>query len=196
MLLIVASNNQGKIREFKEILEPLGFDVRSQREMGFNIEVEETGTSFVENARLKATALYKACRQAVIADDSGLMVRALDGKPGVYSHRYAGENATDAERCQKILDELSGVPDNRRDARFVTEIFMIIPNWRRYRATGVCEGYIGHEPLGENGFGYDPIFMVDGVSFAQMSAEDKNKLSHRARALAELRKNLESIRGE
>lgn len=192
MLLIVASNNPGKIREFKEILEPLGYTVRSQREMGIDIEVEETGTSFAENAHIKATAIYNACHEAVIADDSGLMVRALGGKPGVHSHRYAGENATDAERCQKILDELSGVPDSRRQACFVTDICMIAPNGKRYTATGVCEGYIGHESLGENGFGYDPIFMVDGVSFAQMSAEEKNKLSHRARALMELKNKLES----
>jgi XTP/dITP diphosphohydrolase len=120
--LVLASNNAGKLREMREILAPFGLDVRSQREAGFTEEVAETGTTFAENAALKAQAVHDALHCAVLADDSGLVIDALDGAPGVYSHRFAGENATDADRCQLVLEKMQGVPTEKRTARFLCSI--------------------------------------------------------------------------
>lgn len=181
--IILASNNKNKIREISQILAPLGYEVISQREAGADFEVEETGKTFAENAAIKARAVYDYCKTAVIADDSGLEVDFLNGAPGVYSHRYAGENATDADRNDKLLSELSGVPEEKRGAQFVCVICFIDENGREDFVKGVCRGMIGFEPKGENGFGYDPVFMCGEKSFAELSAEEKNKISHRAKAL-------------
>lgn len=181
--IIIASNNKGKIREFSEILTPLGYDVISQGDAGFDIEVEETGSTFCENAGLKAKAVYEHCKASVIADDSGLEVDFLNGAPGVYSHRYAGENASDGDRCAKLLKELDGVPDNNRGAQFVCVICYIDESGKEHYIRGECRGKIGHIPLGENGFGYDPIFIYEDKSFAQISSDEKNKISHRAKAV-------------
>lgn len=181
--IILASNNKNKIREISEILSPLGYEVISQRDAGADFEVEETGTTFAENAAIKARAVYEYCKTAVIADDSGLEVDYLNGAPGVYSHRYAGENATDADRNARLLNELSGVPDEKRGAQFTCVICFIDENGREEFVKGVCRGKIGYEPIGENGFGYDPVFMCGEKSFAQISPEEKNKISHRAKAL-------------
>lgn len=181
--IILASNNKNKIREISEILSLLGYEVISQRDAGADFEVEETGTTFAENAAIKARAVYEHCKTAVIADDSGLEVDYLKGAPGVYSHRYAGENATDADRNAKLLKELSGVPDEKRGAQFTCVICFIDENGREELVKGVCRGKIGYEPMGENGFGYDPVFMCGEKSFAQISPEEKNKISHRAKAL-------------
>lgn len=186
MKIIVASNNKNKLREFREILSPLGFDVLSQSDVGVNIEVEETGTTFAENAYLKCKAVYDIIRLPVISDDSGLEIDALNGAPGVYSARYA----TDAFRCLRILSEMRDVPDAKRTARFKCCICYINESGVPHYVTGICEGKIGYEKRGTHGFAYDPIFMYNGKSFAELTAEEKNKVSHRAKAILKLKKYL------
>ncbi len=183
MKVILASNNQHKLAEIKKILEPLGYELISQREAGINIEVEETGTTFEENAALKAEAIYKMTKTPVISDDSGLEVDYLNGAPGVYSHRFAGPDATDEDRCNKLLSELNGVADEKRTARFVCVICYIDNEGKKSIVRGTVEGIIGKEARGCNGFGYDPVFMYNGLSFAEIPSEEKNKVSHRADAL-------------
>lgn len=186
MRVILASNNKNKLHEMKEILKPLGCEIISQAEAGINIEVDETGTTFEENSLLKAKAIYELCNEAVIADDSGLEVDFLNKAPGVYSHRFAGENATDKDRCNKVLYALKDVPIEKRTARFVCVIQFINSNGKINTIRGECEGVIGTEIRGDNGFGYDPVFMVGDKSFAEISPEEKNKISHRAIALLKL----------
>ena len=182
MKLIVATNNAHKLVEFGRILAPLGIEVHSKKEYCPDLDVEETGTTFAANARLKAEAVYKATGLMAVADDSGLCVDVLDGAPGVYSARYAGENATDAQKIEKLLDEMKDVPDEKRTARFVSAICCIGPDLL-LECEGVCEGAIGHRCRGEGGFGYDPIFYVDGRSYSEMSGQEKDAISHRGRAL-------------
>jgi len=182
MKLIVATNNAHKLLEFGRILAPLGVEVHSQKEYCPDLDVEETGTTFAENARLKAEAVFKATGLTAVADDSGLCVDALNGAPGVYSARYAGENATDAQRIEKLLQEMAEVPDEKRTGRFISAICCIGPELL-IECEGVCEGVIGRECRGEGGFGYDPVFYVDGRSYSEMSGEEKDAVSHRGRAL-------------
>ncbi len=191
MKLILASNNKDKLREFKEILEPLGFEIRSQREEGINIEAEETGETFFENSAIKAQAVYDIAHCPVIADDSGLEVDYLGGEPGVYSARYGGEEVDDIGRCYLVLDKLTGVPDEKRTARFVAVISYIDENGKLSQFRGTIEGRIGYDRRGEHGFGYDPIFMVGDKSTAEISPEEKNKISHRGKALMMLKEFLE-----
>ena len=186
MEIVVASNNRGKISEFRQLLSPLGITVLSLSEAGCALDAEETGTSFEENARIKASAVYAASGRPTLADDSGLEVNALDGAPGVYSARWAGENATDADRNAKLLRALEGVPAERRTARFVCVVHYIDENGRGYSFRGECEGAIGFAPEGENGFGYDPLFLVEGRSMALLSDGEKNRISHRGRAIRQL----------
>ena len=189
MKLIIASNNKGKIREYKQILEPMGYEVVSQREAGADIEVEETGTTFAENSALKAQAIYDMFGCAVLADDSGLEIDALNGEPGVYSARYGGLD-TEGERTALVLDKMKDVPEGRRGAHFTCSICFIDPDGEHITAEGKVFGTIGYEPVGTNGFGYDPIFMYEGKSFAEVSAEVKNDVSHRANALRDLEEKL------
>lgn len=184
--IVIASNNAGKLREIRDILQPLGFTVVSQREAGISIEVEENGETFAENAALKARAVYEALHCPVIADDSGLLVDALDGAPGVHSHRFAGEGATDADRNAKLLELLDGVPAEKRTARFECVLCYVDAAGETHFFSGTCEGRIGTAPAGKNGFGYDPLFCVGDRTMAQMTEEEKNQISHRANALAEL----------
>ena len=186
MKLILASNNKNKLAEMKKIMEPFGYEVISQSEAGINIDVEETGETFEENARLKAQAIHRLTGSAVISDDSGLEVDYLDGAPGVYSHRFAGEDATDEQRCQKLINMMEDAEDPQRTARFVCVICYIAEDGSEKTVRGTVEGSISREPHGENGFGYDPVFMSKGQSFAQISSEEKNKVSHRADALRKL----------
>ena len=186
MKIILASNNKNKLSELKQILSPFGYEIVSQSEAGINIEVEENGKTFEENSFIKAKAIYDITKSAVIADDSGLEVDYLNKAPGVYSHRYAGEDASDKDRCEKILLELNGVPYENRTARFVCVICYIDGNGKETLLRGECEGFIGKEMRGNNGFGYDPIFMIGDKSFAEISSEEKNKISHRANALKKL----------
>ncbi len=185
--IIIASNNAGKIREFKELLSPYGFDVISMREAGFTGEIVEDGDTFEENAHIKARAVFEATGIPTMADDSGLEIDFLDGAPGVYSARYAGEGADDKARCKKVLDEMHGVARELRDARFVCSIYFIYAEDDEYSVRGEVSGYIGDKPKGRNGFGYDPIFMVnDDESMAELSDKEKNKISHRAEAFRKL----------
>lgn len=185
MKLIIASNNQGKIREYKEILEPLGFDVVSQCEAGVMLEPDESGTTFAENSAIKARAIYEAVHCAVLADDSGLCVDAIGGEPGVHSARYGGLGTAE-ERSELLLSKLENVPYENRTAHFVCNIHLILDDGREIIAEGKCSGYIGYEFRGSNGFGYDPIFMYGDRSFAEISSEEKNSLSHRGAALKDL----------
>jgi len=187
MKLVVATNNQGKVREFRQLLEPLGFEPVSLKDEGIEIDVTEDGETFAENAHIKAQAVYEICRCPVLADDSGLEIEFLGGAPGIYSARYAGEDATDADRCNKILSELEGVDVSMRSARFACALYCIMDDETEYSVLGTMNGFIGTEPIGENGFGYDPIFMIDEeTSVAMISDEEKNKISHRAEAMRKL----------
>ena len=187
MKLVVATNNQGKVKEFKQLLEPLGFEPVSLKDEGIEIDVTEDGETFAENAHIKAQAVYEICKCPVLADDSGLEIEFLGGAPGIYSARYAGEDATDADRCNKILSELEGVDISMRTARFACALYCIIDDDTEYSVLGTMDGFIGTEPMGENGFGYDPIFMIDEeTSVAMISDEEKNKISHRAQAMKKL----------
>ncbi len=187
MKLVVATNNQGKVKELKKLLEPLGFEPVSLKDEGIEIEVVEDGETFAENARLKAEAVYNIVHCPVIADDSGLEIDFLDGAPGIYSARYAGENATDKERMEKVLSELEGTDESIRTARFVCALYCILDDETEYSVLGTCDGVIGTEPVGENGFGYDPIFVLpDGRTMAELDASEKNEISHRANALRKL----------
>ncbi len=183
MKLILASNNKHKLAEFSRVLEPLGIEVVSQSQAGICLEVEETGTTFAENARLKAEAIYAQAGISVVADDSGLEVDALDNAPGVYSARYGGEGLSDADRYNKLLDALAEVPTEKRGARFVCVLHYIDEAGEHHSLRGECPGLIGYAPQGENGFGYDPIFMVGEKSFAQLTSGEKDAISHRGRAL-------------
>lgn len=184
--IIFASNNKGKIRELKDILSELDIEVISQKEAGFDIEADETGSTFAENSAIKAKAIYNISKLPVIADDSGLCVDALDGAPGVYSHRFAGEDASDSEKCKYILEKLENISDEKRTARFICDMCLIDENGREYHAEGKCEGKIGREEKGNNGFGYDPIFIVGDRTLAELEEVEKNKISHRAKALEKM----------
>ena len=186
MKLVLASNNAHKLEEIGKIMSDLGMEVVPQKEIGGFIEPDETGETFEENSYIKAKAVMDACGLPTIADDSGLMVDALGGAPGVYSARYGGEqNHTDRDRLEYLLSQMEAVPEGKRDARFVTVITMLMPDGQKIVARGECPGRILFVPQGENGFGYDPIFYCPeaGCSFAQLSPQEKNRISHRARAL-------------
>ena len=179
MKFVIATHNKHKLQELQRILTPLGIEAVTADLS----EVEETGTTFAENACLKAKAACKETGLPAVADDSGLEVDALDGRPGVYSARYAGEGATDAQRLEKLLGELSEVPAEKRGARFVSAICCVFPNGDILRAEGDRPGSIAFAPAGEDGFGYDPIFLCGEKTFAQMTAAEKDAVSHRGKAL-------------
>ena len=184
MKLVVASNNAHKIAELNAILSQLGMEVVSQREAGVHVEPEETGTTFEENSYIKAKAVLEASGMAAVADDSGLMVEALGGAPGVYSARFGGaECKTDRDRLEYLLKKMEG--QENRAAKFVSVITVLTPDGRKLVARGECPGVLLTEPHGDNGFGYDPIFFYPqkGCTFAELPAEEKNKISHRSRAL-------------
>ena len=179
MKFVIATHNRHKLQELQRILSPLGIDAVTADLS----EVEETGTTFSENAYLKAKAACEETGLPAVADDSGLEVDALDGRPGVYSARYAGEGATDAQRIEKLLGELAEVPAEKRGARFVSAICCVFPNGDTLRAEGHCPGSISFAPAGEDGFGYDPVFLCGEKTFAQMTAAEKDSVSHRGKAL-------------
>ncbi len=179
MKFVIATHNKHKLQELQRILTPLGIEAITADLS----EVEETGTTFAENACLKAKAACEETGLPAVADDSGLEVDALDGRPGVYSARYAGEGATDAQRIEKLLGELAEVPAEKRTARFVSSICCVFPNGDILRAEGECPGSIAFAPAGEDGFGYDPVFLCGEKTFAQMTAAEKDAVSHRGKAL-------------
>lgn len=186
MTFLIATNNAHKLAEIRRILAPYGIKGVSLSEAGIDVNPEETGTTFAENARIKAMAGLNASGMPTVADDSGLMVDALHGAPGVYSARYAGENATDRDRIDKLLSEMGNVPAGARSARFVSAVCCVFPGGSILEAKGECEGAIAFEPQGTGGFGYDPVFIekTTGRSFAALAGEEKDRLSHRGKALA------------
>lgn len=179
MELMIGTHNQNKVKEFRRILEPLSIEIRSAELP----EVEETGTTFAENAFLKASAASRETGRPAVADDSGLMVDALGGAPGVYSARYAGEGASDEARIVKLLNALCGLPAEKRAAKFVCSICCVFPNGDKITAEGECPGAIAFEPRGRDGFGYDPVFLVGEKTYAELSGDEKDKISHRGKAL-------------
>ena len=193
MIVCAASNNAGKLKELRRILERMGHEVKSLRELGIDLDPEETGTTFAENARIKAMAVYQATGLPTIADDSGLCIDALDGQPGVYSARYYGEDTPYTEKNRYILSQLEGLPQEKRTARFVAHITCVLSPEQILDCEGVCEGTIGLAPAGEGGFGYDPIFYVGDKSFAQLDGEAKDAVSHRGKALAKLYEQLKKL---
>lgn len=193
--LLVATGNQGKLKEIREILSDI--EVLGLSDVGIECDVEETGTTFAENAYIKAFEISKRTGLPVLADDSGLEVDALGGRPGVYSARFAGEHATDDENVNKLLAELKDVPKDKRGARFACAICLIFPDGRKIETFGTsCPGIILDSKRGENGFGYDPVFFAPeyGKSFSEMTMEEKNKVSHRKAALAALSEKLKGER--
>lgn len=192
MTLILASNNMGKLREFKEILAPMDIGIVPQALAGVDFEVNETGDTFEENAFLKASAVAEVTRFPAVADDSGLCVEALDGAPGVHSARFGGgKDWTDEQKYMYLLEKLQGVEDRR--AKFVSCICCFLPGGETIYARGECPGRILLAPEGDGGFGYDPVFAPEGYdkSFALLGDDIKNQISHRARALAVFREELE-----
>ena len=194
MKVILASKNQHKLTELSAILSQLGFEIALESEYGLDIDVEETGTTFEENSFLKADAVMKASGLPVLADDSGLMVDALDGAPGVYSARY-GHKASDTERTAYLLENMKEVPEERRGAKFVCVITCLFPDGRKIVARGECPGVIARAPHGENGFGYDPVFYLPelGMTYAELPSEQKNAISHRARALQDFCRKYQEV---
>ncbi len=183
MKIIIATRNAHKLREFDRILAPLGYEVIGQEAVCPGIEVEEDGVTFAENAEKKARVIFERTGLPTVADDSGLCVDALDGAPGVWSARYAGEGHDDAANNRKLLRELEGVPMERRTARFVSAICCVLSEREVIRCEGTCEGRIAFALQGDNGFGYDPLFLVGEESFAQLDGERKDAISHRGNAL-------------
>lgn len=192
MKLVLASKNKKKLAELNAILSQLGIEVCSEAEVGVDIDVEETGTTFEENSLLKAQAVMQASGLPAIADDSGLCVTCLNDAPGVYSARYGGEGLDDTGRYQLLLANMRGQLD--RSAKFVSVITCCFPNGDIITARGECPGTIAFAPMGEGGFGYDPVFFIPGMkkTFAQLSAEEKNAISHRGKALEIFKGKLET----
>jgi XTP/dITP diphosphohydrolase len=188
--LLVATNNPGKVREYEELLAGLPVSITYPAQEGLELEVDESGETFEENARLKARTYAQASGLLTLADDSGLEVDALGGAPGVYSARYAGPGSNDAERYRKLLAALDGIPAGQRSARFRCVVALARPGGAVETAAGICEGEIGFAPRGKHGFGYDPIFIVagsGGQTMAELPPELKNRISHRARAVLAVR---------
>ncbi|HEY95206.1 MAG TPA: XTP/dITP diphosphatase [Dehalococcoidia bacterium] len=190
--LLIATNNQGKIREYRTLLKDMPFVLVSLADETMMTVVEETGTTFKENAGLKAESIAAKSRLLTLADDSGLEVDALNGEPGVMSARYAGDEATDAERIDYLLSKMKDVPEGKRTARFRCVIAIADPDGETEYFTGECEGIVPFEPAGELGFGYDPILYIPefGKTLAELGPEIKNRISHRARAAEKARQAL------
>jgi XTP/dITP diphosphohydrolase len=193
--VIIATKNPGKAKEFEHIFSSRGIKVRTLLDFPEIPDVDETGSTFEENAILKADAVAQALGKMVIGDDSGLIVDALEGRPGIYSARYAGEPKNDENNTDKVLSELKGLPEEKRSARFYCALAVAIPGQETRTVSGTCEGRILEERRGSNGFGYDPVFYVPekGLAMAELSSDEKNKISHRANALKKLDVVLDSI---
>ena len=210
MLICAASNNAGKLKELRRILERMGHEVKSLRELGIDLDPEETGTTFAENARIKAEAFCKASGLPTVADDSGLCVDALNGAPGVYSARYCGHHGDDAANNAKLLREMANVPEEQRTARFVSAVCFLLPDGRELLVEGECPGSVAFTETGSNGFGYDPLFIPDRVglpdgttaentarrSYAELADGEKDAISHRGRAMEKLDAQLPAFLGQ
>ena len=199
--LILASNNKKKIKEMKEILKELDLDVKSLENENINIEVVEDGKTFEENAEKKAKEIYEFLLKRgdenfiVLADDSGLAVDYLNGEPGIYSARYAGEHGNDTKNNEKLLENLRGLHKENRGAKFICQLAMFTDRGEYFKVTGDVKGYIIEELHGEGGFGYDPLFFYEPLNktFAQLTSEEKNEISHRGAALKELKKIISEL---
>ena len=187
--IIFATGNQDKMREIREIMADMDVEIQSMKEAGIQADIVEDGETFEDNARIKAQAIANDTDAIVLADDSGLEIDYLNKEPGVYSARYMGEDTSYTIKNQALLDRLSGVPKEKRTARFVCAIAAVLPDKEVLVTRQTMEGYIGNEPEGENGFGYDPIFYLDefGCSSAALTREQKNAISHRGKALRAMR---------
>lgn len=195
--IIFATGNKDKLREIREILADLDVEVVSMKEAGIDIDIVEDGTTFEENAVIKAKAIHEVTGEAVMADDSGLEVDYLNKEPGVYSARYMGEDTSYRIKNKSLIDRLEGVPNEKRTARFVCVIALVTEDGQVITTRGDYEGIIGYEEKGENGFGYDPIFYVPeyGCYSAELSREKKNEISHRGKALRLMKEELRKMRG-
>ncbi len=187
--IIFATGNQDKMREIREIMADMDVEIQSMKEAGIQADIVEDGETFEDNARIKAQAIANDTDAIVLADDSGLEIDYLNKEPGVYSARYMGEDTSYTIKNQALLDRLQGVPKEKRTARFVCAIAAVLPDKEVLVTRQTMEGYIGNEPEGENGFGYDPIFYLDefGCSSAALTREQKNAISHRGKALRAMR---------
>lgn len=194
MKIVIATGNKHKKEEIESYLGE-GFNISTMKEVGFDLDIEETGTTFEENALIKARSLKKYTSEAIIADDSGLEVDFLDGQPGVYSARYAGEKATDQENNNKLLMELKDITMSYRQAKFVSVIAIIFPDGQEHLIRGECSGKIAFKPQGKDGFGYDPLFIVEDMekTYAELTLSEKNKISHRGKALKKLKELLVKV---
>lgn len=190
--IIFATGNQNKMREIREIYGDLDYEILSMKEAGIDVDIVEDGETFEDNALIKASAIAKECEAIVFADDSGLEIDYLNKEPGVYSARYMGEDTSYDIKNANLIGRLEGVPKEQRTARFVCAIAAVFPDGSHKIVRGTIEGYIGYEPAGANGFGYDPIFYVDeyGCSTAELPPEEKNKISHRGKALRMMKEEL------
>ncbi len=190
--IVFATGNAGKLKEAGEILKDLGIEVLAAKEMGIGISVEENGSTFEENAIIKAKAMAEVCGEIVLADDSGLEIDYLNKEPGIYSARYMGEDTPYSIKNAALVKRLEGVPEERRTARFVCVIAAVFPDGEVRTTQGVIEGRIGYEEKGDNGFGYDPIFYVPelGRTTAELSDSEKNAISHRGKALRKMKEEL------
>ena len=195
-IFVLASNNEHKAVELREKLQRFGIKLLTQKEAGIEIEPNEDGETFRDNAIIKAETIYNICHKPTIADDSGLEIDAIGGQPGVHSHRFAGPNATDDDRINKVLEMLKNVPESERTARFKTAICYIDEHDEKHFFDGVCEGSIGYAKRGTNGFGFDPVFIYEGRTFAERTREEKNEVSHRGRAIAQFIKYIEETNKE
>ncbi|MDG5470991.1 XTP/dITP diphosphatase [Jeotgalibacillus sp. ET6] len=193
--VLIATANKGKANEFKNLFAPLGYEVTTLLDYPEMDDIEETGETFEENAILKAEAASSQFNVLAIADDSGLLIDALNGEPGVYSARYAGKEKNDEENIKKVLRNLQGIPPHKRTGRFHCTLAISIPGKKTFTVTGECEGRITNEKMGEGGFGYDPIFWIEDESrtLAQMTGEEKSAISHRGNALKKLKEILPKI---
>jgi XTP/dITP diphosphohydrolase len=187
--IIIATHNPGKLREMQALLAPLGFKILSLKDFPEAPNVLEDGATFAENAAIKAKTVAQMTGRPAIADDSGLVVKALGGRPGVFTSRFAGEKTPDRKKCQRLLQEMAGIPEEQREAAFVCAIAVALPEGEVKMVEGECQGRISFSPRGENGFGFDPIFFVPelGKTMAELEPEVKNQVSHRGRALQKLK---------
>lgn len=193
--VIIATKNRGKAREFEDIFRSRGYEIRTLLDYPEIEDIDETGNTFEENAILKAEAVSATLNKLVISDDSGLVIDSLDGRPGIFSARYAGEQKNDEANIDKVLEEMSEIPQSERTARFYCALALAAPEQKTLTVSGTCEGKILGERRGTNGFGYDPIFFVSekGISMAELSSAEKNQISHRANAIQKLDKILDSF---
>lgn len=195
MRIVFATNNEGKLREIRAILSDLGVEVVTMKEAGIQIDIEENGATFEENAVIKVKTVATVCNDIVMADDSGLEIDALNKEPGVYSARYLGEDTSYHVKNNTLIQRLEGIEPDKRTARFVCAIAAALPDGRILETKGTIEGVIGYEERGENGFGYDPIFLIPeyGKTTAEIDAELKNQLSHRGKALRLMKEKLQEV---